>query len=85
MGHPAHFHLFKNTIILLKEAGHDVKILIKKKDIYIVECGEGELEFDTLQKAEDKIKRLHKSEEFGYLIKTEFDKEGKITNQTFIG
>ena len=33
MGHPAHFHLFKNTIILLKEAGHDVKILIKKKDI----------------------------------------------------
>ena len=33
MGHPAHFHLFKNTILLLKEAGHDVKILIKKKDI----------------------------------------------------
>jgi len=59
--------------------------IIKKKQVYIVECGEGELEFDTLQKAEDKIKRLHKSEEFGYLIKTEFDKEGKITNQTFIG
>ncbi|MFM7015996.1 MAG: DUF354 domain-containing protein [Bacteroidota bacterium] len=33
MGHPAHFHLFKNTIFLLKNDGHDVKILIKKKDI----------------------------------------------------
>jgi hypothetical protein len=59
--------------------------IIKKKEVYIVECAEGVLEFDTLQKAEDKIKRLHNSEEFGYLIKTEFDKEGKITNQTFIG
>jgi hypothetical protein len=59
--------------------------IIKKKEVYIVECSEGELEFDTLQKAEDKVKRLHKSEECGYLIKTEFDKEGKITKQTFIG
>ena len=59
--------------------------IIKKKEVYIVECADGVLEFDTLQKAEDKIKRLHKSEEFGYLIKTEFDKEGKITNQIFIG
>ena len=33
MGHPAHFHLFKNTILLLKKEGHEVKILIKKKDI----------------------------------------------------
>jgi predicted glycosyltransferase len=33
MGHPAHFHLFKNTIHELKSRGHDVKILIKKKDI----------------------------------------------------
>lgn len=33
LGHPAHFHLFKYTIIELKEKGHDVIILIKKKDI----------------------------------------------------
>jgi predicted glycosyltransferase len=33
MGHPAHFHLFKNTIHGLRQLGHDVKILIKKKDI----------------------------------------------------
>lgn len=33
MGHPAHFYLFKNTIIQLREHGHLVEILIKKKDI----------------------------------------------------
>lgn len=33
LGHPAHFHLFKNVIIKLKENGHDTLIIIKKKDV----------------------------------------------------
>lgn len=33
MGHPAHFYLYKNTISQLREHGHLVEILIKKKDI----------------------------------------------------
>jgi Uncharacterized protein conserved in archaea len=33
MGHPAHFHLFKNLIRMLKENGHSVAILIKTKDV----------------------------------------------------
>ena len=33
LGHPAHFHLFKNVIGTLKERGHQVNVLIKKKDI----------------------------------------------------
>ena len=33
LGHPAHFHLFKNTIKSLKLNGHVSNILIKKKDI----------------------------------------------------
>ncbi len=33
LGHPAHFYLFRNTILKLEEDGHEVKILIKKKDI----------------------------------------------------
>lgn len=33
LGHPAHFHLFKNVISSLKSGKHQVFILIKKKDI----------------------------------------------------
>lgn len=33
LGHPAHFHLFKNVIQSLKDKGHTIAILIKKKDI----------------------------------------------------
>ncbi len=33
LGHPAHFHLFKNSINNWKNEGHHVTILIKKKDV----------------------------------------------------
>lgn len=33
MGHPAHYHLFKNIIKTLDQRGHETHILIKKKDI----------------------------------------------------
>lgn len=33
LGHPAHFHLFKNMIKELDKKGFDVLILIKKKDV----------------------------------------------------
>ena len=33
LGHPAHFHLFKNVIDELQNRNHTVKILIKKKDV----------------------------------------------------
>ena len=33
LGHPAHFHLYKNVIRSLKEKGHSIFILIKTKDI----------------------------------------------------
>lgn len=33
LGHPAHFHLFKNTIADLRRDGHETYILIRKKDI----------------------------------------------------
>ena len=32
-GHPAHFHLFRNTIEGLNRDGHQTYILIRKKDI----------------------------------------------------
>lgn len=33
LGHPAHFHLFKNSIHSLRELGHETLIVIKKKDV----------------------------------------------------
>ncbi len=33
LGHPAHFHLFRHTITRLRDAGHTVHILVKKKDV----------------------------------------------------
>jgi hypothetical protein len=33
LGHPAHFHLFKNIVINLQKRGHDIHVLIKTKDI----------------------------------------------------
>ncbi len=33
LGHPAHFHLFKNVMSSLKERKHQIFILIKKKDV----------------------------------------------------
>jgi len=33
LGHPAHFHLFKNTIADLQRDGHETFILIREKDI----------------------------------------------------
>jgi len=33
LGHPAHFHLFKNVIKSLQVNGHQTPILIKKKDV----------------------------------------------------
>lgn len=32
LGHPAHFHLYKNVIKNLKHDGHEVEVLIKKKE-----------------------------------------------------
>ena len=33
MSHPAHFHLFKNIHCILQSHGHEVHVVIKKKDI----------------------------------------------------
>ena len=33
MGHPAHFHIYRNSILNWVDGGHEIFILIKKKDI----------------------------------------------------
>jgi predicted glycosyltransferase len=48
LGHPAHFHLFKNVISSLKERKHQVFILIKKKDILQSLLEESHFEFTNI-------------------------------------
>jgi len=45
LGHPAHFHLFKNVINSLKVNKHKIYILIKKKDILTDLLNEAELKY----------------------------------------
>ena len=45
LGHPAHYHLFKNVIKRLIQTGHHTFILIKKKDILEELLNESDFEF----------------------------------------
>ena len=48
MGHPAHYHLFKNVIQKLQEKGHRIHILIKKKDILENLLQSSELKYENI-------------------------------------
>jgi predicted glycosyltransferase len=48
LGHPAHFHLFKNVIKELQSNGDDVHILIKKKDVLEELLIKDELEYTNI-------------------------------------
>lgn len=58
LGHPAHFHLFKNTINYLKGKGHDVIIAIKKKDILEELLQNANLEYIVLFDKKEKTGKL---------------------------
>lgn len=49
IGHPAQYHFFKNTIRRLREDGHQVRILIKTKDILEKLLTEDGLEYQNIQ------------------------------------
>lgn len=55
LGHPAHFHLFKNLFIQLKENGHQLKITAKKKDILLELLNESGLEYSLIEKGKNAI------------------------------
>ncbi len=48
LGHPAHYHLFKNTISALKEDKHEVNILIKKKDVLETLLASSSFEYENI-------------------------------------
>lgn len=48
LGHPAHFHLFKNIITELKKNGHEVKVLSRSKDILEQLCQSSGIQYTNV-------------------------------------
>ncbi|KAA3616667.1 MAG: DUF354 domain-containing protein [Calditrichaeota bacterium] len=58
LGHPAHYHLFKNVLSQLKTNGHSIYLLIKKKDILeelVKESGFNYLNIQPAGRKDDKL------------------------------
>lgn len=58
LAHPAHFHLFKNTMRILKENGHSVLVTSKTKDVLTKLLVESNIEFINIAEEERKDSRL---------------------------
>jgi len=72
LGHPAHFHLFKNTIFFLKDNNIDFKIIIKSKEILEELLIESKLEYVNIEKNERKPNLLSIFLSLVYRIKSIF-------------
>lgn len=48
MGHPAHYHLYKNTIRILSERGHTIKVVVSQKDILIDLIETSEFDYEVI-------------------------------------
>ena len=64
LGHPAHFYLFRNTIVQLEKDGHKVEVLIKKKDILQELLQQADLHFNNI------LEEGRKDSKFGILLGT---------------
>ena len=58
LAHPAHFHLFKNTMRILKENGHSVLVTSKTKDVLTKLLQESNIEFINIAEEERKDSRI---------------------------
>ena len=58
LAHPAHFHLFKNTMRILKENGHTVLVTSKTKDVLTKLLQESNIEFINIVEEERKDSRI---------------------------
>lgn len=94
MGHPAHFHLYKNVIKQLKIAGHNVKIVISEKDILVKNLKNADLEYEVIALSDArkglalKAKKILVSSYLLYKICKEFRPNlmiGCLTQMGFVG
>lgn len=58
LNHPAHYHLFKNTIQKLKENGHEVLILARPKDILIDLLKNEKFDIISIPKGKNIVEKL---------------------------
>ena len=58
LGHPAHFYNYKNVIPKLKDDGHQVEILIKKKDVLQELLDNAGMPYHNILKEGRKIRNL---------------------------
>lgn len=45
ISHPAHFHMFRNTMRELEDDGHDVVAVVRPKDMLVALCDEAKLQY----------------------------------------
>ncbi len=57
LNHPAHYHLFKNSIRILKAKGHQVNILARPKDILIDLLQEEDFDTLSIEKGDNIIEK----------------------------
>lgn len=61
LNHPAHYHLFKNTIHQLKENGHEVLILARPKDILIDLLRNEKIDIINIEKGQSLFQKFKKN------------------------
>ena len=60
LGHPAHFHLYKNIIKRLEENGHKLLVLIKEKDILEELIKNEGFEYQNIQRVANKKRQKNR-------------------------
>lgn len=60
LNHPAHYHLFKNTMAQLKKDGHEILILARPKDMLIDLLKDEQYDVIQTKKGENLIQKLKK-------------------------
>lgn len=58
LNHPAHYHLFRNSINVLKKKGHEVLILARKKDILVDLLENDKYDLLSVRKGKSLIQKL---------------------------
>lgn len=61
LGHPAHFHMFRNTMRELQEKGHKVIVAIRPKDVLEQLCINEGIEYQSIGERPDKGGRLSRA------------------------